>query len=86
MPPQPWHCYVLYSVSTGRLYTGISNDPHKRLAKHNAGKGAKFTRYGRPWRIVWSKVCEGKGEALKLEYRIKQLRREAKLVMVGLSA
>jgi putative endonuclease len=86
MAKQSWHVYVLYSLSTGRLYTGISPDPHKRLEKHNAGKGAKYTRGGRPWTIVWTKVCSNKSEALKLEYLIKKMRRNEKLVMTGLAA
>ena len=86
MPVQPWFVYIIYSPATGRLYTGISPDPIKRLAKHNAGRGAKYTKIGRPWMIVWTKKCDGKSSALKLEYRTKKLRRQDKLLLAGLAA
>ncbi len=82
----PWYVYVLYSVSSGRLYTGISTAPSRRLGEHNAGKGAKATRAGRPWRIVRTETLPTKGLALKREAAIKKLRRAEKLVLVGLSA
>ena len=81
-----WYVYVLYSVSSGRLYTGISNDPGRRLEEHNAGRGAKATRAGRPWKIVRTWTVTTKSEALRLEARIKKLRRIEKLVLVGLAA
>jgi putative endonuclease len=81
-----WYVYILYSPSTGRLYTGVAIDPGKRLGQHNDGKGAKNTKYGRPWQIVWTRKCDGQSEALKLEYRIKQLKRKEKLLLTGLSA
>lgn len=86
MTPQPWFVYILYSISSGKLYTGISPYPHKRLAKHNAGKGAKATRPGRPWTIVWLRKCDRKGDALRLEASIKKLKRQEKLLLTGLAA
>jgi putative endonuclease len=76
-----WYVYVLQSV-TGRLYTGISPDPVSRLAKHNAGKGAKATRAGRPWRIVHQETLGTKGDALRREAAIKRLSRAEKLRLV----
>lgn len=81
-----WYVYVLYSVTTGKLYTGISNSPSKRLEKHNAGKGAKATRVGRPWKIVRVEPMPSKSAALKREAAIKKMKRAEKLVLVGLSA
>jgi putative endonuclease len=85
-PATPWYVYVLYSVSTGRLYTGVSTDPHARVKKHNEGKGAKNTRYGKPWLLVRIEKVRGRSEALKREYVIKQLSHQAKLVLAGLAA
>lgn len=83
-----WYVYVLYSVTTGRLYTGIAKSPSRRLKDHNTSnkKGAKATRYGRPWKIVRVEEFDTKGLALKREYAIKQMKRAAKLVLVGLAA
>lgn len=83
---KPWYVYVLYSVSTGRLYTGISTNPHGRLEKHNNGKGAKNTRYGKPWLLVYVEKKRNRSEATKREIEIKKLSRKDKLVLVGLAA
>lgn len=82
-----WFVYVLYSVTTGRLYTGISTSPSRRLGEHNTGKkGAKATRAGRPWKIVYVEEFDTKGLALKREYAIKRMPRARKLCLVGLAA
>ncbi len=83
-----WFVYVLYSVETGRLYTGISTEPLRRLNEHNgeAAGGAKYTRAGRPWLLVHVEPRANKSEALKREAALKKLSRAAKLVLVGLAS
>ncbi len=68
----------MYSVyilrcSDNSLYTGISNDPVKRLALHNNGKGSKYVKSRLPATIVYTESYGSRGEALKREYNIKQL-------------
>lgn len=68
------------------LYTGWTNDLEKRLAAHNKGKGANYTRARRPVRLVYFERSPGKEEAMRREYRIKQLtRREKEQLIEGLS-
>jgi len=88
MPAPPWFVYVLYSVPTGRTYTGIALEPHERLDKHNGKRsgGAKATRQGRPWRVVYVERYDTKSLALKREAAIKRMSRAAKLLLCGLSA
>lgn len=38
-----WVCYLL-RCADDTLYCGITNDLAKRLAAHNAGEAAKYTR------------------------------------------
>lgn len=38
-----WWVYLL-RCGDGTLYTGITDDLDRRLAAHNAGRGAKYTR------------------------------------------
>lgn len=71
--------YILQSEVTGLLYTGMSGDVMKRLAAHNAGRGAKYTRRGRPWKLVYVQIVPTKSAALKREYQIKQMSRAQKL-------
>jgi len=43
-----WSCYLLTSLDSTATYIGSTNDPQKRLSKHNSGTGAKYTR-GKTW-------------------------------------
>lgn len=69
-----WYCYII-ECSDGTLYTGITNNVDARISKHNSGGGAKYTRSRLPVVLKWSKSFETKSEALKEEWRIKQLSR-----------
>jgi putative endonuclease len=73
--------WVVYLVrcSDKSLYCGISNDLKSRVIEHNLGKGAKYTRSRRPVDLVGISPEMTKSEALKLEYRIKQLPADKKL-------
>ncbi len=73
-----WFVYLL-ECSDLTLYTGITNSLTKRVEKHNSGKGAKYTRGRTPVKLLKFWTCQSKGDALRLEYKIKQLSREEKL-------
>jgi putative endonuclease len=72
MNTKKWVVYLV-RCSDKSLYCGISNDLKNRLIEHNSGKGAKYTRSRRPVEPVGVTSEMTKSEALKLEYRIKQL-------------
>lgn len=83
MTISPWYVYLVQSEVTGKLYTGISPDPNRRLLEHNtSSKGAKATRAGRPWKLVYQEGYPSKGAALKREAAIKRLPRVQKLCLV----
>lgn len=63
----------------GTLYTGWTNDLERRLAAHNAGRGAKYTRSRLPVELVYSEEWDTKEHAMSREWHIKQLTREEKL-------
>ncbi len=73
-----WVAYLV-RCSDNSLYCGISNDLKSRLLEHNSGKGAKYTRSRRPVELVGVSSRLTKSEALKLEYRIKQLPADRKI-------
>jgi len=52
-------------------YVGYTNNLNKRLAKHNASKGAKFTR-GRKWILAYSMSYDSKSKAMREEYKLKK--------------
>jgi putative endonuclease len=76
--------YFVYIVrcSDGTYYTGSTNDPEKRVARHNAGKGAKYTRSRGPVVLLWSKRMPSWVEAAREEYRIKQLSKKQKEALI----
>lgn len=55
------------------MYCGITSNLKKRLAAHNLGRGAKYTKSRRPVELVGASYEMPKSDALKLEYRIKQV-------------
>lgn len=71
------YTYIV-QCSDGTLYTGWTNDLNKRIKAHNNGKGAKYTRSRLPVELVYAKGHATKEEAMKDEYRIKQLPRKRK--------
>lgn len=77
-----WHVYIIQSKISGKLYTGITNNPQKRLMAHNQGTGAKATRAGRPWHFVYLEDVPDKGSALRRELAIKKLTRSQKLTLI----
>lgn len=76
-----WHVYLL-ECGDGTLYCGITNDVARRLASHEAGKGARYTRGRGPLRLVWTEARETRGEALRREREVKSLPRARKLALV----
>ena len=79
-----WTCYLL-RCSDNTLYCGITNDLPKRLAAHNAGEGAKYTRGRAPLKLVYQESCADKSSALKREREIKALSRADKLLLCGVT-
>jgi predicted GIY-YIG superfamily endonuclease len=77
-----WTVYML-ECADQTLYTGITNDLTRRLAEHNAGKGAKYTRGRTPLKLVYSEDCEDRGTALQREMQIKALSRAKKRALIG---
>ncbi len=78
-----WFVYIL-RCNDETLYTGITNDLQARIAMHNAGKGAKYTRGRGPVTPVYQEKCESYSHALRREYEIKQMSRKEKLSLCGL--
>lgn len=65
--------YILGSESGGRwrTYVGWTTDLDARLAKHNAGRGAKSTR-GRVWALLYAERFKTRSEAMSREWHLKR--------------
>ena len=91
--------FSLYIVACadGTLYTGIATDVARRVAEHNGltpngepvggkSKGARYTTARRPVRLVYEAVFETRSDASKEEFRIKQLSRAEKDLLIANAA
>jgi len=77
-----WHVYIVRCADDS-LYTGCTNDLLKRVATHNAGKGARYTRSRLPVTVVWSVRVKDRSAALSREAKLKQLSRAEKLALIS---
>lgn len=71
------HVYVL-ECSDGSYYTGYTTDVERRVAEHDAGDGAKYTRGRTPVELVHTESFDTRSAAMSREYEIKQLTRAEK--------
>ena len=80
---QNWYVYIL-RCADNTLYTGITNDPERRLKAHNAGTASKYTRVRRPVVRVYQETAETKSNALRREIQIKSLSRQQKELLINM--
>ena len=71
------YTYIL-KCSDGTFYCGWTNNLEKRIAVHNAGKGAKYTKARLPVYLVYYEEFETKEEAMSREWHIKRLTHDQK--------
>lgn len=81
-----WVVYILRCSDRRRgstFYTGITNDLEARVKKHNAGKGAKYTKSRLPVVVHHFVRVPSKSAALKLEAKIKKKTRAQKVAFMS---
>ena len=84
-PDEAQHFVYLLSCADGTLYTGYTTNVARRLAAHQAGTGARYTRGRRPVTLLAHWAFPTKSEALRAEYALKHLPRAKKLGLVSLA-
>ncbi len=80
--PALWYVYII-ECREGSLYTGITNNLEKRMAAHNDGTAARFTRGRGPIRLRYCEKQVDRSAATRRETRIKKLSRDAKLKLIA---
>ncbi len=75
--PSSCYCYIV-ECSDGTYYTGWAIDPQHRVAVHNKGRGAKYTRMRLPVKLVYVEEQPDQRTAMKRERAIKKMTRDAK--------
>ena len=78
----PWYIYIL-QCADNTLYTGVATDVSARLATHNAGKGAKYTRGRLPAVLRYQESAANRSAALQREHAIKKMRAADKRLLIA---
>lgn len=78
---EQWIVYIL-QCADGSLYTGITNNPERRLTQHNAGTASRYTRSRLPVTMEYQENQPSHGAALRRELEIKAMTREYKLRLI----
>lgn len=77
------HAVYVLSCSDGSLYTGYTTDLERRVAEHNAGDGAKYTRGRTPVEVVHVERYDSRSAAMSREHAIKRLSRAEKESLIA---
>lgn len=80
--PVVWHVYLV-ECADGTLYCGVTNDITKRLAAHNAGKGARYTRARLPVSLRYVEAHATRSLAQTREHALKAMGRAQKLALAA---
>jgi putative endonuclease len=71
------YCYIV-ECADGSYYTGWAMDPQRRVAVHNKGRGARYTRMRLPVKLVYVEEQPDRTTAMKRERAIKKMTRQKK--------
>ena len=82
IPEEEGHYVYVVQCSDDSFYTGYTTDVQRRVAEHNEGEGAKYTKGRRPVDLVHVESFDDQSSAMQREYAIKQLRRSAKEALI----
>ena len=75
------YCYIV-ECADGTYYTGWAVNPERRVAVHNKGRGARYTRMRLPVRLVYVEEQPDRTTAMRREIAIKRLNRARKLRLI----
>ena len=73
----------LLRCKDGTLYCGWTTDLGSRIAAHNSGKGAKYTRSRLPVELVYYEAYENKHDAMSREWHMKRMSRKEKTELIS---
>jgi len=77
------HCTYILECADGTFYTGYTTDVTRRVAEHNAGSGAKYTRGRTPVIVRRVEYYDTQSEAMSREYQVKQLTKYEKKELIS---
>lgn len=80
---KPYFFYIV-RCSDKSLYSGVTTDLERRLKEHNSNstKAAKYTRRRSPVTLVYFETHRNRSEATKREWKVKQLSKVEKEILI----
>jgi putative endonuclease len=82
IPSHKSHFVYILHCADGSLYTGYTTELVRRVAEHNEGKGAKYTRGRGPVELVYFEEGTDRSWGQRREEEIKRLSRLQKEQLV----
>jgi len=76
------YMYILLCAN-GNYYTGSTNDLERRLAQHQSGEGANFTKKHLPVKLMYYEVFERIDEAFYREKQVQGWSRAKKEALIN---
>ena len=71
-----YYFYVLRSQTTGRFYTGHSENLTRRIFQHNNNRTVSIKNRG-PWELFYSEEYPTRSEAARRERHVKRMKSHA---------
>lgn len=81
MKKEEWFFYIVRCADNS-LYSGVTNNLKKRLAKHNCGQGARYTAIRRPVKLIYSEKYRNLSSARKREEQVKRWDKSKKITLI----
>ncbi len=83
MTTRQYCVYILTNARHTVLYTGVTNDPQRRVIEHRSGKGSRFTKTYRLTKLVYLECGDDIRSAIAREKQIKGGSRQKKLDLIA---
>ncbi|OGB73368.1 hypothetical protein A3K24_00620 [candidate division Kazan bacterium RIFCSPHIGHO2_01_FULL_44_14] len=77
-----WYVYIATNYNNNVLYTGITNNPERRIYEHKTNNAKSFSGRYRLYKIIWSQEFPSPTEAITAEKKIKGWTRAKKLKLI----
>jgi putative endonuclease len=75
------YMYILVCANGG-LYVGSTHSLDKRIAEHNAGEGANYTKKNLPVKLVFAEKHTSISSAFRREQQVKKWSRKKKIALI----
>ena len=73
-----YYVYLIKSLKNARYYVGQTQDLEERVKRHNQGRNISTKSY-MPWQLRWWKGYETRSDAIKVETKIKGIKKRVEV-------